>query len=80
MSYSRSPAGTASRLGRKKYRSAEREDDFFPADPKGPALRSGGDGYLCFKETGVSCPSEKIIRPRYILRNEGFDMQSYHPP
>lgn len=38
MPYSRSPAGTASRLGRKKYRSAKREDDFFPADPKGPGL------------------------------------------
>ena len=42
MPYSRSPTGTASRLGRKKYRSAKREDDFFPADPKGSALRPGG--------------------------------------
>ena len=42
MPYSRSPSGKASRLGRKKYRSAECEDDFFPADPQGPALRSGG--------------------------------------
>ncbi|EEB26913.1 hypothetical protein BACDOR_00599 [Phocaeicola dorei DSM 17855] len=43
MLYSRSPAGKVSRLGRKKYRSAEREDDFFPADPQGPALRPGGE-------------------------------------
>ncbi|KAB5446356.1 hypothetical protein DW683_07925 [Bacteroides sp. AM25-34] len=43
MPYSRSPSGKASRLGRKKYRSAKRKDDFFPADPQGPALRSGGE-------------------------------------
>ncbi|TDB24385.1 hypothetical protein E1J03_03755 [Phocaeicola dorei] len=43
MLYSRSPAGKVSRLGWKKYRSAEREDDFFPADPQGPALRPGGE-------------------------------------
>ena len=43
-----------SRLGWKKYRSAEREDDFFPADPQGPALRPVGNGYLCFKEIRVS--------------------------
>ena len=54
MPYSRSPAGKVSRLGRKKYRSAEREDDFFPADPQGPALRPVGNGYLCFKEIRVS--------------------------
>ncbi|EDS16196.1 hypothetical protein BACSTE_00866 [Bacteroides stercoris ATCC 43183] len=43
MPYSRSTSGKASRLGRKKYRNAKREDDFFPADPQGPALRSGGE-------------------------------------
>ena len=56
MPYSRSPAGTASRLGREKYWSAKREDDFFPADPKGLALRSGG-GTATFaskKRGGVS--------------------------
>ena len=63
MPYSRSPAGTASRLGRKKYRSAKREDDFFPADPKGPALRSGGGRLPLPQRNGGSCPSEKSSAP-----------------
>lgn len=53
---------------------------FSPPTRKARPCAPVGDGYLCFKETGVSYPSEKIIRPRYILRNEDFDMQSYHPP
>ena len=63
MPYSRSPRRNGIKLGRKKYRSAKREDDFFPADPKGPALRSGGGRLPLPQRNGGACPSEKSSAP-----------------
>ena len=52
MPYSRSPSGKVSRLGRKKYRSAERE--MISPRPAARPCAPVGNGYLCFKEISVS--------------------------
>ncbi len=45
-----------------KIPSAKREDDF-PRRPEGLALRSGGDGYLCFQRKGCRILLKNHLHP-----------------